>query len=57
MKKQILNLGKTLNKLEQRSINGGFSPCISESDCRNSPLHSGGPVACILGHCVFAWNE
>lgn len=30
MKKQILNLGKTLNKLEQREVNGGRAPecCI-----------------------------
>ena len=27
MKKSILNLGKTLNKAEQKSINGGVSPC------------------------------
>ena len=27
MKKQILNLGKALNKTEQRSINGGVIRC------------------------------
>ncbi len=26
MKKQILNLGKGLDKAEQRSVNGGFRP-------------------------------
>ena len=27
MKKQILNLGKNLNKVEQKSINGGNNEC------------------------------
>ncbi|WP_442267175.1 hypothetical protein ACSIGC_05645 [Tenacibaculum sp. ZS6-P6] len=26
MKKSILNLGKALNKVEQKTINGGFGP-------------------------------
>ncbi len=28
MKKSILNLGKTLAKKEQKSINGGFGTCF-----------------------------
>lgn len=30
MKKQFLNLGKALNKAEQKSINGGSGGCIDE---------------------------
>jgi hypothetical protein len=30
MKKQFLNLGKALNKAEQKSINGGAGVCDSE---------------------------
>ena len=35
MKKQILNLGKALNKAEQRTINGGASGkcCNPANDC------------------------
>ena len=39
MKKSILNLGKALNKAEQKSINGGaggcnhMALCFSQSDC------------------------
>ena len=32
MKKQFLNLGKALNKAEQKEINGGGFPCISRCD-------------------------
>lgn len=34
MKKSILNLGKTLNKAEQKSINGGYRNCKVDSDCQ-----------------------
>ncbi len=34
MTKSILNLGKTLNKVEQKSINGGYSRCTTDSDCQ-----------------------
>ncbi len=37
MKKQILNLGKLLNKKQQKQINGGFlggENCISDGDCQ-----------------------
>lgn len=38
MKKQILNLGKALNKVEQKEINGGGLPktnnhCLHKTDC------------------------
>lgn len=33
MKKQILNLGKALNKAEQRTINGGVEQCDSQYRC------------------------
>ena len=33
MKKQILNLGKALNKAEQKSIHGGTWTCTSAKDC------------------------
>ncbi|MEP2169896.1 hypothetical protein [Polaribacter sp.] len=58
MKKQILNVGTVLNKVEQKSIKGGLGgSCVTEQDCRLSPLYSGGPVACIQGGCSFAWSE
>ena len=37
MKKQILNLGKALNKIEQKQINGGKNfACYTHSDCPKS---------------------
>ena len=34
MKKQILNLGKALNKAEQRNVFGGYeAECESDFDC------------------------
>ena len=34
MKKQILNLGKALNKAEQKEINGGYMPrCYDADSC------------------------
>ena len=39
MKKTILNLGKTLNKAEQKQINGGRFAfrCKMDSDCESIP--------------------
>ncbi len=37
MKKTILNLGKTLNKTEQQSINGGFGIYCGPEICDNLP--------------------
>ncbi|MGG8497129.1 hypothetical protein ACQY1Q_11980 [Tenacibaculum sp. TC6] len=49
MKKQILDLGKTLNREEQKQINGGFScPTYDASHCilcGGHPLSNG----CCLG--------
>ncbi|KAB1159546.1 hypothetical protein F7018_04340 [Tenacibaculum aiptasiae] len=37
MKKSILNIGKALNKAEQKLINGGtginYAQCLNHSDC------------------------
>ena len=51
MKKSILNLGKALNKVEQKEINGGkrLAPqCSSDSDC-----NPGGQVECSNGYKVI----
>ncbi|WP_428742092.1 hypothetical protein [Tenacibaculum sp.] len=39
MKKQILNIGKTLNKLEQKQINGGAPGECTKFDCYNPYTH------------------
>ncbi|WP_408028096.1 hypothetical protein [Tenacibaculum litoreum] len=37
MKKSILNLGKTLNKVQQREINGGGNlPYTNSRDCESN---------------------
>lgn len=33
MKKSILNLGKILNKIEQKNINGGYIPTLYQFCC------------------------
>ncbi len=33
MKKSILNLGKTLNKTEQKSVTGGRFKCFINGEC------------------------
>jgi len=39
MKKQFLNLGKALNRAEQKSINGGGPGCPSpDGDCYTGPF-------------------
>ena len=57
MLKNISNLGKTLNKAEQQSINGGvfkLQPIV----CNNPYLNSGGPCQGgyhphpTQGHCI-----
>jgi len=48
MKKQLLNLGKTLNKAEQKSINGGGGkPYICNAD--GDPVICYFPTVCTLG--------
>lgn len=44
MLKNISNLGKTLNKAEQQTINGGKRICSSHNDC--------GPGFCCSYHCA-----
>ena len=48
MKKQILNLGKALNKAERKSINGGSAGifCKRDSDCASIPFST-----CRQGYC------
>jgi len=48
MKKQLLHLGKALNKAEQKSINGGFVAlqCKRDSDCASIPFST-----CNQGYC------
>ncbi len=47
MKKSILNLGRTLNKEEQKGINGGLVDKIIEScDPRNSGAYPIGSKSC-----------
>ena len=53
MKKQILNLGKALSKIEQKSINGGQGDeCETARECllRNGPGKL--PWECVNGYCV-----
>lgn len=56
MKKQFLNLGKTLNKAEQRSVNGGDPWCNSlQPDPGSYELPCGcfcqENSQCIMGNC------
>jgi len=39
--KNLQHLGKTLNKVEQRAINGGKEVCYTSADCKNG-------AACII---------
>ena len=50
MKNSILNLGKALNKADQKKINGGLSKCSSTSDC---PLE----FTCILFDSSFGYCQ
>jgi hypothetical protein len=55
MKKQILNLGKALNKAEQKEINGGYKrQCIEDpwNDCYVLGLD----FCCdqVFGFCVYS---
>lgn len=43
MKKSILNLGKAINKTEQKAINGGFGPTVCSGDFIN---HNTGDCGC-----------
>ena len=56
MKKSILNIGKALNKAEQKEINGGRRlasgpcSCTQTSDCAPTPGICG--EVCFNGQCV-----
>jgi len=52
MKKQFLNLGKTLSKAEQRTIQGGLFKCSTSGTC--SP-----ELKCCSGLCVYpgSWAD
>ncbi|MEW7278297.1 hypothetical protein ABW636_06850 [Aquimarina sp. 2201CG1-2-11] len=55
MKKTLLNLGKPLSKVQQRSIQGGGpKSCVTDSDC-------GGGMACCyheyFGREVCLWAQ
>ena len=55
MKKSILKLGKTLNKKEQQTINGGkFICCYSNPSC--PAIHE---TSCIIiaGRCFYESGE
>lgn len=57
MKKQILKLGKALNKADQKLIHGGGGNCYLHSDCdpaeRCTSYYSGG----VLFSGVCEWIE
>ncbi|WP_299163265.1 hypothetical protein [uncultured Tenacibaculum sp.] len=48
MKKQILNLGKTLSKKEQKAINGGVD-CF---DCQDYCIANSGGNRMVYGICM-----
>ncbi len=63
MKKSILSIGKTLNKTEQQSVNGGLnnscggfgSYYVSNcNQCVNTIL-PGAPTACFRNCCIQAY--
>jgi len=61
MKNSILNLGKALNKAEQKEINGGLQyntiiKCVTSGNC-NAALYGESVVACVNGRCIFPWNQ
>ncbi len=50
MKKQILNLGKTLNRIQQKEINGGYVPTPYQFCCTRTQ-------GFWLGHYSFLAND
>ncbi|CAL2104707.1 conserved protein of unknown function [Tenacibaculum sp. 190130A14a] len=63
MKKSILNLGKSLNKAEQKAVNGGFGNTCGGfgsyyvnncNDCVNNIL-PGAPTFCRNNCCIVAY--
>ncbi|MBA6156388.1 hypothetical protein H3Z83_07660 [Tenacibaculum sp. S7007] len=60
MKKQILNLGKVLNKVAQKEISGGKvgGQCRTARDCWHATggIGSINDYLCTNGHCTFSPN-
>ena len=58
MKKQILNLGKVLNKAEQKEVNGGVGGYSCYQDgrqcCQTGP---NGFTFCDAGKCNYPWQR
>jgi len=55
MRKEILNIGKALNKAEQQKINGGTVSCNTDSDCpKSAPGGSGCNPFCANGTCIWS---
>ena len=55
MKKSILNLGKVLNRMEQKLINGGkFICCVSNPLC---PSYAETSCIIIAGRCIYEPEE
>ncbi|WP_299161215.1 hypothetical protein [uncultured Tenacibaculum sp.] len=50
MKKSILNLGKTLNKAEQKSISGGFGVNFIGSICYTSQSRCNSAMASAISY-------
>jgi hypothetical protein len=61
MKKSILNIGKALNKAEQKEISGGSRSisCRSDLDCELTGKYCPGQVTCLpgFGVCLGATND
>lgn len=56
MKKTILNLGRTLNKTDQKTISGGLrhylgNECNTNSDC--PPDNDDEIIKCCSGTCIY----
>lgn len=51
MKKSILNIGKALDRAEQKQISGGGSrsSCQTDQDCEQTGLYCPGKVVCVPG--------
>ncbi|TCI94210.1 hypothetical protein [Tenacibaculum sp. M341] len=50
MKKSILNLGKQLNKTEQKQINGGFGNLLISSSCYSQIRFCNAAMSAAIGN-------
>ena len=55
MKKQFLNLGKALNKAEQKQINGGAGGCPTYEECVSNCYNGGYCSELIIGEPTDCW--